>query len=64
MNKKMLFFPFLLLFLLILLPPLVDAKSYSIDKAEINIIINPDSIVDVNETIYFNFDGSFTFAFG
>ena len=58
--KKNLLLP--LLFLLLLLP-LVSAKSYTLDKANIDIAVDDDSALLINESIVFTFSGPFTFAF-
>ena len=50
------------LFLLLLLP-LVSAKSYTLEKAFVDITVNPEASIQIEEHIIFNFNGPFTFAF-
>ncbi|OGJ21404.1 hypothetical protein A3K73_09235, partial [Candidatus Pacearchaeota archaeon RBG_13_36_9] len=49
--------------LIILLLSFVNAKSYSLEHAEINILVNQDGSLEINETIEFNFVGDFSYAY-
>src|SRR3989344_5299933 len=58
-TKKFLLF----LIILILISPYILAKSYTLEKANIDIVVNPDASLSVKELITFNFNGPFTFAY-
>lgn len=60
MQKK---FLLILIFSLILLSGLASAKSFSLDSANVEFVINPNGSVSVTEFITFNFSGSFTYAY-
>ena len=49
--------------IIFLILPFVLAKSYTVDKANIDIVVNPDASLDIDEKITFNFNGPFTFAY-
>ncbi len=54
----------LFLFLIFILSfSLVDGKSYSLNKANIEMYILDNGSINVSEEITFNFDGDFTFAY-
>ncbi|MEM4266726.1 MAG: DUF2207 domain-containing protein, partial [Candidatus Nanoarchaeia archaeon] len=53
----------LIFLFLILCTGFVSAKSYTLEKAKIDISVNGDSSILINETITFNFDGGFTYAY-
>jgi hypothetical protein len=53
----------LLLVSIVLLLSFASAKSYTIDKADVGFVINPNGSVNVTEYITFNFNGSFTYAY-
>jgi uncharacterized membrane protein len=54
---------FLFIALILLLLPAVSAKSYTIEKAVIDMSVDDDGSILVNESISFIFSGSFTFVF-
>src|SRR3989338_5889010 len=53
----------LILSIMLFALPLVDAKSYSLQKADILMTVNNDSSISVQETISYRFRGSFTYAY-
>jgi uncharacterized membrane protein len=59
LNKKTILF--FLTFLLLI--TIASAKSYTLEKAKIDMVVNDDGSVSVKEYITFNFQGSFTFAY-
>lgn len=60
MNKKIIGIFLISLFLLSTLPgAFADDKSYSIDFADISLIVNPNGLLNVNETFEYNFNGQF-----
>ncbi|MFH1544614.1 MAG: DUF2207 domain-containing protein, partial [archaeon] len=54
---------FLLILFLLCILSFVNAKSYSLDKAEVNVKINEDGLVKAEEKISFNFSENFSFAY-
>ena len=60
MQKRTIFLIFIILLLII---NFVQAKSYYFPNAKIDITVNPDSSLTVNETLTFNFDGTFSYAY-
>ncbi|MDD5163886.1 MAG: DUF2207 domain-containing protein, partial [Candidatus ainarchaeum sp.] len=54
---------FLVFIALILLCAFASAKSYSLEKAEINMQITPGGLVHAEEKITFDFSGSYSFAY-
>ena len=61
MHKKCFLITFILLILVSCYS--VNAKSYSIPKANIDISVNDDSSLLINESITFNFNGQFSYAY-
>src|SRR3989338_1019887 len=59
MQKKLI----LLLFLFAFIFPFATAKSYSLEKAFINISVSPDAGIFVQEHIIFDFNGQFSYAY-
>lgn len=57
--KKLIFVSLLIL----LMVPFVSAKSFYLEKAEINMDLLPDGSIDMEEIITFNFVGSFSYAY-
>lgn len=56
--------PILFLFILCFFGPAhALAKSYLIDKVDINANLNSDESMNVEENRKYNFDGNYTFAF-
>ena len=62
MNKKLLLI-FLLPLILLSTSAIVSAKSYTIDKAFINITVNPDASLTFEEYFTYDFSGQFTYAY-
>lgn len=60
MNRN--YYLLILLFSLFLFS-FVSAKSYTLEKADVGIQINSDSSILVSESITFNFNGDYTYAF-
>lgn len=60
MNRN--YYLLILLFSLFLFS-FVSAKSYSLEKANIVVTINDDASITVSESITFNFNGSYSYAF-
>ena len=62
MKNKFLFITILLITLLAF-TQIISAKSYTLDKAEVEYYIQPNGEVNVIEYITFNFNGDFTYAY-
>ncbi len=60
MNK---IYYFLFIFSLLFLFSFVSAKSYTLDKANIDMVINSDSSISVSEAITYTFYGNYTYAY-
>src|SRR3989344_441068 len=61
MQKK--YFLIFLILLIFISFYCVNAKSYSIPKANIDISVNDDASLLINESITFNFNGKFSYAY-
>ena len=62
-KSKILGFSLLFTFFLLICMSVASAKSYTVDKADIHVVVNDDASLDVQESISYTFDGPFTFAY-